>query len=567
MKRYLLGLLGLLAVVSEAGFFADRNTIEGTSVIATNGGTSALVYNDPRNLVWIGSSNQTIKLPSATSMRVGFVFRMRNAGTGSLSVQLNDGTALHTLEPNVVGEYLLTAKGTANGSWSVMEHQPNVVTSLGDMVYGTTGGSVARVAGNTSAGVQFLVQQGTGSVSASPGWSTLSAVLGTDTNSNIPSLQVTNITNSTSPGTGALRVSGGLGVGDSAYFGGSVVSYGGLTTRQNIVIEDPGAGQNNITIQAPTLTSNYALVLPNTDGDSGQVLSSDGSGNLSWTTAATASNSSNNPYELSNYGLAVSTAANAMTIALKTKDGGDPDGSDSVTIGFRNGSSAVGSYTQASVSSALSLTISAGSTLGTTSGASAFVYVYAVNNSGTVSLAAIGRSTVDEGTLQHIFAEGGAGAADGASVLYGPATLTSKPVRLIGRLNVNEATAGTWDAVPIEISLPPFEDLSQIISTGRYGVRFASARIANTGTASIITQDGDWLTAATKIGTGRVDLTFKPQLWPQAPSCVCAYEDNATSAGMCAPSPISVNTVTVRTVDSSNTSTDKNFNIHCVGGK
>ena len=51
------------------------------------------------------------------------------------------------------------------------------------------------------------------------------------------------------------------------------------------------SGGGSVSLEAPTSTTNDANVefkLPNTDGSAGQVLQTDGNGNLSWTTPATA---------------------------------------------------------------------------------------------------------------------------------------------------------------------------------------------------------------------------------------------------------------------------------------
>jgi len=48
----------------------------------------------------------------------------------------------------------------------------------------------------------------------------------------------------------------------------------------------PAAGTNYVGIKAPALAADYTLTLPTTDGDANQVLSTDGSGVLSWTDVA-----------------------------------------------------------------------------------------------------------------------------------------------------------------------------------------------------------------------------------------------------------------------------------------
>jgi len=58
------------------------------------------------------------------------------------------------------------------------------------------------------------------------------------------------------------------------------------TANNGLVVSDPGG--NTITIVAPSgVDGSYTLTLPENDGDSGQILQTDGSGNLSWTEAGT----------------------------------------------------------------------------------------------------------------------------------------------------------------------------------------------------------------------------------------------------------------------------------------
>lgn len=60
-----------------------------------------------------------------------------------------------------------------------------------------------------------------------------------------------------------------------------------IKATTSFILEDPGAGTSTITLQAPTLSGSYTLTLPVDDGNSNQVLSTDGSGVLSWSTVAT----------------------------------------------------------------------------------------------------------------------------------------------------------------------------------------------------------------------------------------------------------------------------------------
>jgi hypothetical protein len=73
-------------------------------------------------------------------------------------------------------------------------------------------------------------------------------------------------------------------------------TYAGIKTfnatpllKTALDIEDPGAGTNKVTIQAPTLAGSYTLTLPVDDGTTDQVLKTNGSGVLSWTTPSSGS--------------------------------------------------------------------------------------------------------------------------------------------------------------------------------------------------------------------------------------------------------------------------------------
>lgn len=206
-------------------------------------------------------------------------------------------------------------------------------------------------------------------------------------------------------------------------------------------IEDPGAGTNKITIQAPTLAGDYTLTMPVDDGTSGQQLQTDGSGVLTWQTPATEKDGS---LELTNVALSVSMSGNAATIALKTKSGGDPGASDVVKIGFRNSTLATGTYVQRSVTGALSTVISSGSTGGTASAVPQVISVYAIDNAGTVELAWSNGRIFNEGVLYTTTQEGGAGNADSINTLYSTTQRTNVAVRYIGSFISTQATAGTW---------------------------------------------------------------------------------------------------------------------------
>ena len=77
---------------------------------------------------------------------------------------------------------------------------------------------------------------------------------------------------------------------DGASIGATTASTGRFTqvnipSQGDLRLEDASGGQY-VAIQAPSSISSYTLTLPTTDGDSNQVLTTNGSGGLSWTTPA-----------------------------------------------------------------------------------------------------------------------------------------------------------------------------------------------------------------------------------------------------------------------------------------
>lgn len=158
------------------------------------------------------------------------------------------------------------------------------------------------------------------------------------------------------------------------------------------------------------------------------------------------------PFGLVNHSLAVSAAGSALTIALKDSAGSDPSATSPVNGYFRNVTGTTGSWTQLSVTGALSLVISSGSTLGVTSSTAFRLWVVLFNDGGTARLGVINCSTssliysLTPGIVASSTAEGGAGAADSAGVIYTGTAVTSKAFHIVGYLewSASGLTAGAW---------------------------------------------------------------------------------------------------------------------------
>lgn len=141
--------------------------------------------------------------------------------------------------------------------------------------------------------------------------------------------------------------------------------------------------------------------------------------------------------------ITASVAANALTITLNP-----------TVLDFRSSTITSGTVNSRSVAAAISVVVSAGSTLGTVDTVAHRLAVLAIDNAGTVELAVVnlaGGTNLDESTLISTTAEGGAGGADSASVVYSTTARSSVPFRVVGYIESTQTTAGTWAAAPSKI--------------------------------------------------------------------------------------------------------------------
>ncbi len=140
--------------------------------------------------------------------------------------------------------------------------------------------------------------------------------------------------------------------------------------------------------------------------------------------------------------ISASVGSNAMTISASA-----------LSLDFRSATLGSGAVTKVSGTPS-NLVISSGSTLGTVSGQQSRIAVLAINNAGTIELAAVnlsGGNNLDETGVISTTAEGGAGAADSASTIYSTTARTNVAYRVIGYVESTQTTAGTWATAPSTI--------------------------------------------------------------------------------------------------------------------
>ena len=141
--------------------------------------------------------------------------------------------------------------------------------------------------------------------------------------------------------------------------------------------------------------------------------------------------------------ITASVAANALTVTLNP-----------TTLDFRSATLTSGAVVSRVIPSAISVVVSSGSTLGTVSAVQSQIVVLALDNAGTVELAVVniaGGTSLTETGLISTTAEGGAGAADSATVIYSTTARTNVAYRVVGYVESTQATAGTWNTTPSTI--------------------------------------------------------------------------------------------------------------------
>lgn len=181
--------------------------------------------------------------------------------------------------------------------------------------------------------------------------------------------------------------------------------------------------------------------------------------------------------------ISASVAANALTISASP-----------LSLDFRSATLTSGTVT-AVTGTPSSLVISSGSTLGTVSGQASRIAVLALNNAGTLELAAVniaGGTALDETGVISTTAEGGAGGADSATSIYSTTARSNVAYRVIGYIESTQATAGTWATAPSTIQGAGGQALTSMSSMG-YGQT--------------------WQTVTRSSGTTYYNTTGKPITW------------------------------------------------------
>ena len=139
--------------------------------------------------------------------------------------------------------------------------------------------------------------------------------------------------------------------------------------------------------------------------------------------------------------ITAAVASNALTLTLNP-----------TALDLRSATLGSGTVNTRTVGAAISVVVPSTATLGTTNATAARLAIIAIDNAGTIELAVAniaGGNNLDETTL--ISTTAISAAATAKNIIYSTTARTNVPFRVVGFVDVTEATAGTWATAPSTI--------------------------------------------------------------------------------------------------------------------
>ena len=422
---------GLIAATGSNTFAARTLTGTANELTVTNGtGASGNpTVSLPSALTFTGKTitggtftSPSLSAPTLTGTVIADV--IRTSGTSGVDIQNSGGTVVLDIGPNN------TTDATFTGLLNINTNQPVLSASNTQTVTNKT----FNLTNNTLTGT--IAQFNTAVSDAD-----LATLAGTETLTN----KTLNLANNTLTGTIAQF--------NTAVSDADLATLAGTETLTNKTLN-----LANNTLTGTIAQFNTAV----SDADLATIAGTETLTNKTLTTPTVSNPTVNGTISGSATGLqlqsiSASVAASALTISASA-----------LSLEFRSATLGSGTVTRVSGTPA-NLVISSGSTLGTVSAVQSRIAVLALNNAGTIELAAVnlaGGVDLFETGLISTTAEGGAGAADSATVIYSTTARSNLAYRVIGYIESTQATAGTWATTPSTIQGAGGNSFANLIPIG-----------------------------------------------------------------------------------------------------
>ena len=300
----------------------------------------------------------------------------------------------------------------------------------------------------------------------------------------------------------------------------NIIITGSTTITSFDTIAD-GATRQVVFSGALTLTHNAAsLILPTANniitatGDVATFLSL-GAGN--WRCVAYQRANGTSIWTNSNIQpITASVATNNLTLTLNP-----------TVLDFRSATLSAGTVNTRSITTAISVTVPNTATLGTTNNVAARLTLLAIDNAGTVELAVInnvGATTLslDETTL--ISTTAVSVGATSAGVAYSTSARTNVPFRVVGYIDITEATAGTWATAATAIQGIGGNNVTAV------SPQVAKAWVNFSGVTSTSIQSSYNVSSVTYNSTGEYTVNFTTSFADAKYAAVAATGRSSTTA-------------------------------------
>lgn len=294
----------------NSNVFAN-NFVTGYATTVSSGGTTALTVGSARLQFLTGASAHTFTLPNATTLSQGSTFEFNNNSTGAMTVNDNSGGLVSTIPAGGRGQIVVTNTGSAAGTWDKHYLIPTVSSwgTSGITLSGTinkvtitapaTGSTLTIADGKTLTANNSIALSGTDSTTMTfP--STSATIARTDagqTFTGVQSMTSPDITTSITTPSASFSIANATattvnfaGAATTLNMGGgsgcAINLGGGANAAELRFLEPSGSGTNYTAFKAQAQAGNVTYTLPSADGAASSVLTTNGSGTLSWASAA-----------------------------------------------------------------------------------------------------------------------------------------------------------------------------------------------------------------------------------------------------------------------------------------